>query len=258
MRLKPLALIWVVSNLLIFACTQNDLKESMPVSTPSDLARELYETGIIALDRLNYAIAWDNLQQAIKEDPNFFMANFWLYYISSKDSKSVAERILQTEAELNDAEKQIRTAFKYLLEGQDEKTVEYLWKAIEMYPYDPQLYKILYMLQLQFMNDPEGAAKTIATAIDASPEFPMAYNFMGYAQMDLGEYEKARKAFDQYIELAPDQANPYDSKGDYFMEVEMYEEAYESYMKAYEIDSSFTVSKKKAEKARYMLEKENT
>jgi len=257
MRLKSLTLLWVISNLLFSACNQEDLKAPMPVSTDSDLAREVYETGVILMDRLHWAPARDHLQQAIKEDPDFFMANFWLYYLSSKDAKKVAERILQTEADLNDAEKQIKTAFKYLLEGQDEKTVEYLLKAIELYPYDPQLYKILYMLQFQFMNDPASAVETIATAIEAIPEFPLAYNFMGYAQMDLGEFEKARKAFDQYIELAPDQANPYDSKGDYFMEMKQYEEAYESYMKAYENDSSFTISKKKAEKAKQMLEKEN-
>jgi tetratricopeptide (TPR) repeat protein len=258
MRLRPLTLLWVVSNLIISSCTQKEVKEFMPVTTDSELARELYETAITALDRLNYSVAWDNLQYAIKEDPEFFMANFWLYYISSKESKSVAERILQSDTELNDAEKQIKTSFKYLLEGQYEKTVEHLWKAIESYPYDPQLYKILYMLQLQFMNDAEACIATIEKAIDADPDFPMAYNFLGYAHMDLEDFDQAEKAFDRYIALAPDQANPYDSKGDYFMEVERYEEAYENYMKAFEIDPSFTISRKKAEKAAQLIEKENT
>jgi tetratricopeptide (TPR) repeat protein len=258
MRLRPLTLVLVVSNLIIFSCTQQVPKETMPVSTSSDLAREFYETAIAALDRLNYSVAWDNLQYAIKEDPDFFMANFWLYYISSKDSKNVAERIQQSDAELNDAEKEIKTAFKFLLEGQYEKTVDFLQKAIALYPYDPQLYKILYMLQLQFMKDAEASIATIEKAVDACPDFPMAYNFLGYAHLDLKNFDQAEKAFDKYIELAPDQANPYDSKGDYFMEIKSYQEAYESYMKAYEIDSSFTISRKKAEKAKQLLEKENS
>ena len=258
MRLRSLALVLVVSNLIISSCTQEEVIEFMPVTTTSDLARELYETAITALDRLNYSIAWENFQWAIKEDPDFFMANFWLYYISSQDSKNVAERILQSDVELNDAEKEIKTAFKYLLEGQYEMTVEYLQKAIDLYPHDPQLYKILYMLQLQFMKDPEACIATIEKAIAAYPDFPMAYNFLGYAQMDTDNYDEAEKAFDQYIRLAPDQANPYDSKGDYFMEIKSYEEAYESYMKAYEIDASFAISRKKAEKAKQMMDKENS
>ena len=256
MMLRSFALVLVISNLFILACEKTEPKELMPVSTSSDLARELYETAIIALDSYKYGIAWDNFQQALKEDPDFFMANFWMYFVSSNEAKKIAERIFQSDPPLNEAEKQIKTALKYLLEGQDEKTVAHLQKAIELYPYDPQLYKILYMIQLQFMNDSEGSIKTIEKAINACPDFPMAYNLLGYALMDQDKYDQAEKAFDQYIRLAPDQANPYDSKGDYFMEIKEYEKAYESYMEAVGIDSSFTMSKKKAEKARLILQEE--
>ncbi|MGW8316268.1 MAG: tetratricopeptide repeat protein [Bacteroidales bacterium] len=228
----------------------------MPVSTSSDLAREYYETAATALDQVKLSAAWENLNMALKEDPDFFMANFWMYFMSSKESKDVAEKVMQSDAPLNDAEKQIKTAFKYLLEGQNDKVVEHLEKAIAMYPRDPQLYKILYSLQLQFMNDTEGSIVTLEKAIEADPDFPLSYNMLGYAQMDLKNYDKAENAFDKYIKMAPDQANPYDSKGDYFMYTEQYQKAYESYMKAYGIDSSFTVSQKKAEKARQMLEQE--
>jgi tetratricopeptide (TPR) repeat protein len=73
--------------------------------------------------------------------------------------------------------------------------------------------------------------------------------------MDLEEWEKAEESLDNYIRLAPDQANPYDSKGDFYMETGQYGKAFESYMKAYKIDSSFEVSKKKAGKAKQMMEK---
>ena len=87
-------------------------------------------------------------------------------------------------------------------------------------------------------------------AIRAQPDYPLAYNQLGYAYMDLGEFEKAIEAFDNYMRLAPGIANPFDSKGDYFMATEQYAKAYESYMEAYRIDSSFTISAKKAKKAR--------
>jgi tetratricopeptide (TPR) repeat protein len=75
--------------------------------------------------------------------------------------------------------------------------------------------------------------------------------------MDVGQYEDAEAALDNYIRLAPDQANPYDSKGDYFMATEQYEKAYESYMKAFEIDSAaFPISQKKAKKARMLMLKQ--
>jgi len=73
--------------------------------------------------------------------------------------------------------------------------------------------------------------------------------------MELKEFDKAEEAFDQYVKMSPGLANPYDSKGDFYMATAQYEKAYESYTKAFSIDSSFTVSEKKAMKAKSLLEK---
>lgn len=144
---------------------------------------------------------------------------------------------------------------KYLIDGQDEKVLENLRMAIELYPKDPHVHKLLYLMQYQYMKDLEGAVESILQAIKEVPDYASAFNYLGYAYMGLDEWEKAEEALDNYIRLAPLQANPYDSKGDYYMEVEDFEKAFESYMKAYELDSSFQISKKKALKAQQMMAK---
>jgi len=45
--------------------------------------------------------------------------------------------------------------------------------------------------------------------------------------------------------------NPYDSKGDYFMNIKDYGKAYESFMKAYEIDTLWSYKKAMKAKALY-------
>jgi tetratricopeptide (TPR) repeat protein len=150
---------------------------------------------------------------------------------------------------------QLRAALKYLLDGQDEKVLEHLNYVIDMYPSDPHLHKILYIIQLHYFKDTESAIASIERAIKACPDYPLAYNQLGYAYMDIERFEDAEKAFDRYIEIAPAIANPYDSKGDYFMATKQYKDAYDSYIKAYEIDSQFEVSLQKAGKAKMMLEK---
>ncbi len=57
--------------------------------------------------------------------------------------------------------------------------------------------------------------------------------------MALEQYEKAEEALDKYIQLKPDDPNPYDSKGDYYMAVE--------------IDSTRTGSLRKARRARALI-----
>ena len=244
-----------MSILLFSSCAKKELVETMPVTTSSELALELYETGMLAFDQVKLSLAYHNLEMAVGEDPDFFMAYFWMYFMSGKGSKELADQALQTSAPLNDAEQLIKSAFKYLLDGQNDKVVEQLRMAIDLYPYDPDLRKILYILQFQYLKDIPGAIASIQEAIKMRPDYALAYNQLGYAYMDLEQYEQAEEALNTYIRLAPNIANPYDSKGDFYMSTEQYGKAYDSYMKAYETDSSFSVSEKKARKAKYLLEK---
>lgn len=243
------------SILLIFGCTEEKPASVMPVTTDSELALKLFETGMVAFDQFEQSLSWHSLYTAVELDPDFFMAYFWMFYMSSKESKKAAEKAFQSEAELNPAEEEVRLALKYLVDGQQEKVVEHLQNLVDMYPSDPQTHKILYLLQQMYFKDYEGAIISLERAIRECPDFPLAYNQLGYAYAELEEYEKAEEALDTYIRLAPDQANPYDSKGDYYMKMEQYDEAYDSYMKAYEMDSDAEVSKKKAKKARMLQKK---
>jgi len=257
MRLKILTLCLTISSLLITGCKEEKPASLMPVTTDSELALELYETGIVAFDQFKHSLSWHSFYTAVELDPDFFMAYFWMYYMSSKESKNAVEKAFQSEAQLTPAEEQVKQALKYLVDGQEEKVVEHLQNLVDMYPSDPQTHKILYLLQQMYFKDYEGAIVSLKRATAECPDFPLAYNQLGYAYMELEDYENAEKALDTYIRLAPDQANPYDSKGDYFMATEQYEEAYDSYMKAYELDSTaFEVSQKKAKKARMLQEKQ--
>ena len=243
------------SILLISGCTEEKPASVMPVTADSELALEFYETGMVAFDQIKLSLAWHNWQKAVEQDPEFFMAHFWMYIISSKESKKIVGKALKSDVELNPGEEQIRLALKYLVDGQEKKVVEHLQNLVYLYPSDPDAHKILYIIQFQFLKDPEAAIVSIKNAIKQCPEYPLAFNQLGYTYMALDQYEDAEKAFDRYIELAPMLANPFDSKGDYFMATEQFEKAYDSYIKAFEIDSSFELSKKKAKKARLMQEK---
>jgi tetratricopeptide (TPR) repeat protein len=256
MRVRVLTSVIAISILIFSACTSDESAERMPVTTDSELALKLYETGMVAHDEFKGSIAWGSLKDAVGEDPDFFMAYFWMYFMFSKDSKGVAEEAFQSDTELSDGEEQLKTALKYFVDGQDEKVIETLRKLVDLYPSDPYTHKILYYIQYHYHKDIEGAIESLEDAIEAFPEFSYAYNLLGYAFMDLEQYDKAEEALDAYITLAPGLANPYDSKGDFYMKTEQYLKAYDSYLKSYEIDPiNSETSKKKALKAKQMMEK---
>ncbi len=253
-RLRILTILFFLSGLLVISCSENTKNGMMPVTTDSALALELYETGLLAHDFLKTELAKHNLKLAIEEDPDFFMAHFWIYWMTSKDRKELVERALQTKAPLTEAESEIKTALRYIREGQSEKAVRHLRNAVALYPADPYVQRILYSYQFFYIKDLNAAVASMREAIEHNPDYPLAYNLLGYALMDLDNFKEAERAFDNYTQLAPDQGNPYDSKGDYYMATGQYEKAYESYMKAVELDPHFAVSRKKAEKALKMME----
>jgi tetratricopeptide (TPR) repeat protein len=257
MRLRNLTLVLGFSSLFIFGCTKEKPALVMPITTSSELALKYYEAGLRAYDEAKFSLGWHSMEIAVEQDPDFFMAYFWMYLMSSSDSNKIFEKAMNTKEPLTPAEEEVKAALKYLVEGQNEKVVEHLENAVDMYPFDPYTHKILYHIEFFYLKDADAAIASVKHAIKECPDFPWAYNLLGYVYMDQKDYENAEKALNNYIRVAPDLANPYDSKGDYFMAIKEFEKAYDSYMKAYEIDPEyFEMSKKRAEKAKMIMEKE--
>jgi Flp pilus assembly protein TadD len=66
-------------------------------------------------------------------------------------------------------------------------------------------------------RDFKRAAAVLRKALERDPEQPALWNTLGYAYAWMGDFEQARQSLDRYEKLAPNDANPPDSKG----EVEM-------------------------------------
>ena len=60
--------------------------------------------------------------------------------------------------------------------------------------------------------------------------------------------EKAKQHFEIYLRVYPKSANAHDSYGDYYSKSGDKAKAKEMYLKAYELDKTFTKSKEKADK----------
>jgi tetratricopeptide (TPR) repeat protein len=73
--------------------------------------------------------------------------------------------------------------------------------------------------------------------------FKEAYNALAYRYQDLEEFDNAIWAITQYINLAPDEPNPYDSRADMYARDSKLDHALESYRKALAIDPEFHPSR---------------
>jgi len=54
---------------------------------------------------------------------------------------------------------------------------------------------------------------------EMNPNFTPALNIMGYAYLQKSELDNAKNSFQEQVRRQPAKANPYDSLGDYYLEV---------------------------------------
>lgn len=229
----------------------------MPVTAASGSALSLYTKAMEFYDDVNIEKAKETFEDALREDPDLFMANYQLamYYLmneSPEEFMRYSDEAINCKSKLDAGEKILREALS-ALRNRTADVTEYGRRLVEMYPSDPNSYNSLISFQ-SLTGDIGGMVETVKKAISIADDPSPFYNQLGYGYLSLKEEEKAGEAFDKYISLDPMNPNVYDSKGDYFMYVKEYDRAYESYMKAHLMDPSF--SEEKARMAKQLYEKE--
>ena len=88
-----------------------------------------------------------------------------------------------------------------------------------------------------------------------NPNFTPVLNMMGYAYMEKGDLDNAGKKFQEQIRRASGSANPYDSMGDYYLEVDNKADALRYFEQSAKMGLKASVSK--ADSLRNELNKEN-
>ena len=237
---------------IILLCNQCAKENKMIVTTNSETALTLYDEAGTAWDDYNFSQFEKLALEALKEDSDFFMANYQLtmyyHYFKNEDKfKEYGEAAVNCKAKLSKGELLFKDVVSKLLEDSNADLTDIGKQLIKMYPNDAYAYELLSWYQ--YMNkDAEGSLGTLKSVLEITDKPAPVYNLLGYTYMSLENNEEAEIAFNKYIEFEPNHPNPYDSKGDYFMKIEDYPNAYEMYMKAHEIDSLWSF--KKAMKAK--------
>jgi len=254
--MKRIFVCLLISGLGLLSWSQTAKEGKIPVTTDSRTALGFYNEALKWFDKVDLNKGLDQLIKALNEDPGFFMANYQmsLYYSWNGNFEKFSEYAgiaVNCKARLSQAEELLKSAISRLKADPESDVTETGKKLVEMYPGDINAYNHLIYFQ-SFINDVQGQLETITLALKIDGNQPSLYNQLGYTYMSLKQNDKAEAAFDKYIELDPKNPNVYDSKGDFFLIIKEYKKAYESYMKAYLIDTAWGYEK--AQKAKQLYE----
>ncbi|MFH2036204.1 MAG: tetratricopeptide repeat protein [Candidatus Zixiibacteriota bacterium] len=235
-----IAILLALISMVLFCTTGSD---KIPITTSSKEALDKYLKGRDFMERFSNTKAIENLEDAIKIDSQFAMAYMLLAFLqyTTPEYFNYLDKANSLKDIVSEGEKIYISAIQARVIGKIGEQEQLLKELVELYPKDERAHMELanfYFAQQEF----EKAIEEYKECLKINYRFSLPYNMMGYSYRNINDYENSEKAFEQYIELIPDDPNPYDSYGELKMRMGKYGESIESYYKALKLSPKFTAS----------------
>jgi tetratricopeptide (TPR) repeat protein len=214
------------------------------VTTDSQEAYQYYLEGREFMDKLYWTEAIDSFQRAVEADSTFAMAYGALAYAGyivdapvawQKEHSDKAMRFMDGATE---RERYFILAMDAYIREDFDRSFEELERLIARYPDDKKAHAAMALMQYSG-REYEEALVSARKAIDLDPSHKEMLNILVYCYERLGDLDNAIEAVNTYIEVAPDEANPYDTRGDLYAYSGRVDRAIDSYEKALEIKPDF-------------------
>jgi tetratricopeptide (TPR) repeat protein len=235
---------WIGCNKSTAPSVASASEGKVPITTKSDEARQEFLQGQSLSDRL---LAHDSLQhfdKAIALDPDFATAEM-ARANSSPSPKEFFEhqqRATALAGKVSDGEKLLILANQAGANAEVIKQKDYLDKLLAAYPNDERAQLTagnFYFGQQQL----EEAIAHYKKASQIAPDFSPVYNILGYAYRQRGDYASAEQAFKKYVELIPNDPNPYDSYAELLLKMGRFDDSITQYRRALAHDANFNPSR---------------
>ena len=231
----------------IIAVSQPQIKNVGKVTTKSPDAYRAYVEGLTLTHRNYFAEAKAAFEKAVKLDSNFAMAYFYLSIFQlTVGEKFLSWKSLKKAAELaenvTDSERLQILSTNYTVLHKLDKAIETLKKLIQLYPHEIFPYTSLSVIYTRSLFEPKKSIETCRLCLKNNPTFKWSWNGLAYSFTYLNQRSKAFEAINKYIDLAPFEPNPYDSKGDLYVWFMEFDSSCIEYQKAINLRKDFASS----------------
>ena len=182
---------------------------TLPVTTSSPQARELYRKGMEDYENLYLERCNDDWRAAVKEDPTLAVAWAWIAFNSSNPEEVTAARAKAKELapKLTPGEQLMIAWIAKVQEGDFLGGITAMNDMLEMYPRDKHL---LYLAGNWLMgeNGNDQAQRFFEKALSIDKNYPAALNDLAYVDARNRQFAKAFAAMERYIAMLPKEPNP--------------------------------------------------
>jgi serine/threonine protein kinase/tetratricopeptide (TPR) repeat protein len=238
------------------------IKQSIPLT---DQARKEVTPGVANVtthspDAYRYYLeAWEagrkfepveaekNYRKALSFDSTFAMAYYGLADLKGEqgeglEQKKMIAKAVQYSANVSQKERYYIESLAKSIRGEFPDAIRKLKLIVERYPDEKDACLQLASIYNWRLRDYKEAAYWYNKAIEIDPREKIAFNNLAYCYASQSEFENSIHAVNQYVSLAPNEPNPYDSRGDIYAYSGKIDEAAESYREALKIRPDFDPS----------------
>ena len=232
--------------------------ESYTWSSDSSNAITAFRTGLWQFYNIHWQMAREKFEEAIAVDPQFAMP--YLYLVLTPGDSVRSEEARTTLAAISGNASQFEQDFiDFNLYWRDNRKADVDGKINDLKTKYPTKHLVMLLDGLnKFRKKEFKEASAIYTQIWERFNFAPTLNMIGYANMQADNMAAAKNAFAEYITNNGGHPNPYDSMGEYLENMKEYDGAYDYYMMAFTLDSTFSVSKVRADSVRIKQQADNS
>lgn len=213
---------------------------TLPVTTSSAAARKEFEHAMVDLEALRRSDALNDLRATVKRDPKFAQAQILISHLTHDPDEEVAARTraVQLASQVTPGERLLIRWLSGVQENNYVPAISAMNDLLAMYPKDHRTAFLAGRWLVHQRRYAQGIF-VLQHAIALFPDYPAAINELAYAYGFSGNFEKASALMERYVQLQPDQPNPYDSYGEILREAGQYDAALDKYHMAIRVDPTF-------------------
>ncbi|MFH1699188.1 MAG: tetratricopeptide repeat protein [Candidatus Zixiibacteriota bacterium] len=208
------------------------------VTTHSEEAYGYYMAGIEQYAKYYIDDAVENFSKAIEYDSTFAMAYYYLALLY--DHSQIDKALLYSPDAIEKEQLYIQSLYAaYHNDIPNQKQT--LLKLVDKFPLEKEVHYRLAMLYSD-NGELQSAINHAKQAIEIDSNYRQAFNLLTYIYLMMGDLKNALENNDQYLRIAPLEANPYDTRGDIFNILGQLDSAIAAYQNALDRKPDFYTS----------------
>ena len=225
---------------------QTGVEGEIAITTKSGEARKLFLEGLQLSENLRGDEAREFFSKAIEADPDFAQAHFYRAFnaTSAADFQEHLDKAVALAPNVSEGERLLIEGWQANVDNDPVKATEIYEQFVNKFPNDKRAHQFLGIVNFGQDKD-DNAIAEFEKAIEIDEDYAPAYNMLGYTYIEKENYYEAERAFLNYIDLIPGEANPHDSIADLYTRMGRHDDAIEHYMKSVKLNPKFTVSQRK-------------